>query len=59
MVIFALLLYKFIFRREGQNIYFLLLVGIILGTLFSSISSFMQVLIDPNEFLVRTRSNVC
>lgn len=52
MVVFALLLFLFIFKREGKNIYFLLLVGIILGTFFSSISDFLQVLIDPNEFLI-------
>jgi len=52
MMLFALLLYRYLFKREGQNIYFLLLVGIILGTLFSSLSSFMEMLIDPNEFLV-------
>ncbi|GGH75794.1 iron complex transport system permease protein [Pullulanibacillus pueri] len=52
MIVFAGLLYKFLFKREGQNIYFLLLVGIILGTLFQSVSSFMEMLIDPNEFLV-------
>ncbi|AKG03306.1 iron ABC transporter permease [Salimicrobium jeotgali] len=52
MVVFALLLFLFIFKREGKNIYFLLLVGIILGTFFSSVSDFLQVLIDPNEFLV-------
>ncbi|PBB05803.1 iron chelate uptake ABC transporter family permease subunit [Salimicrobium humidisoli] len=52
MVVFALLLFLFIFKKEGKNIYFLLLIGIILGTFFSSISEFLQVLIDPNEFLV-------
>jgi len=52
MVLFAGLLYKILFRGEGQNIYFLLLVGIIFGTFFGSITQFMQVLIDPNEFLV-------
>ncbi|MFA9556591.1 iron chelate uptake ABC transporter family permease subunit [Evansella sp. AB-rgal1] len=51
MIIFAALFYKLLFKREGQNIYFLLLVGIIFGTFFSSISTFMQVLIDPNEFM--------
>lgn len=29
----------------------LLLVGLVLGTLFQSISSFMQMIIDSNEFL--------
>ncbi|MDF2718051.1 MAG: iron transporter permease [Paenibacillus sp.] len=52
MVGFALLLYRFMFRKEGRNIYFLLLVGIVLGSLFGSLTTFMEVLIDPNEFLV-------
>jgi iron complex transport system permease protein len=53
MVLFAGLLYRILFKREGgQNVYFLLLVGIIFGTFFNSISSFMEVLIDPNEFMV-------
>lgn len=50
MIVFAGVLYRVLFKREGQNIYFLLLVGIILGTLFQNLSTFMQVLIDPNEF---------
>lgn len=52
MVLFAGLLYKLLFRREGNHLYFLLLVGIICGTFFSSISSFLQMLLDPNEFLI-------
>ncbi|WP_217587315.1 iron chelate uptake ABC transporter family permease subunit [Lentibacillus saliphilus] len=52
MVVFSLLLYQFLFRGEGNNVYFLLLIGIILGTFFNSFTSFMQVLIDPNEFMV-------
>lgn len=51
MVIFALLLYQFLFKAGKRPIYFLLLVGIIVGTFFQSISTFLQVLIDPNEFL--------
>jgi iron complex transport system permease protein len=50
MIGFALILYRFLFKKEGQPIYLLLLVGIILGTFFGSLSTFMQVLIDPNEF---------
>ncbi|ALS21392.1 MULTISPECIES: iron chelate uptake ABC transporter family permease subunit [Paenibacillus] len=52
MILFAGVLYKFLFRKEGQHIYFLLLVGFIFGTLFSNLSSFMEMLIDPNEFMV-------
>ncbi len=52
MVLFSLALYRFLFRGENNNIYFLLLIGMILGTFFGSFTSFMQVLIDPNEFMV-------
>ncbi|PLS15943.1 iron ABC transporter permease [Bacillus sp. M6-12] len=52
MVFFSGILYRVLFKREGSNIYFLLLIGIIFGTLFQSLTSFMQVLIDPNEFMV-------
>ncbi|MTD31520.1 iron chelate uptake ABC transporter family permease subunit [Planomicrobium sp. YIM 101495] len=52
MVVFALLFYHFLFKKGQRPIYFLLLVGIIFGTFFDSISTFLQVLIDPNEFQV-------
>ena len=52
MVLFSLLFYRLLFKGENANIYFLLLIGMILGTFFSSFTSFMQVLIDPNEFMV-------
>lgn len=51
MVIFSVLLFILIFRRT-RNLLLLLMVGTIFGTLFSSISSFLQVLIDPNEFFI-------
>ncbi|KXH80904.1 iron chelate uptake ABC transporter family permease subunit [Sporosarcina sp. HYO08] len=51
MIVFALLLYRLLFRKGSQPVYFLLLVGIIVGTFFGSISTFLQVLIDPNEFM--------
>src|SRR5690606_19108593 len=52
MVVFASFLFRLLLKREGNHIYFLLLVGIIFGTFFSSISSFMEMIIDPNEFVV-------
>ncbi|MCU9612572.1 iron chelate uptake ABC transporter family permease subunit [Caldibacillus lycopersici] len=52
MVLFSGVLFKILFKRKNQNIYFLLLVGFIIGTFFESFSSFMQVLIDPNEFQI-------
>lgn len=51
MIGFALILFQVLFRK-GHNIYFLLLTGLIFGTFFNSLSTFMQVLIDPNEFLI-------
>ncbi|WP_096185993.1 iron chelate uptake ABC transporter family permease subunit [Evansella halocellulosilytica] len=51
MILFAALFYKVLFSSEENNIYFLLLIGLVLGTLFSNLSTFMQVLIDPNEFM--------
>ena len=53
MLIFALMLYRFIFRKvTDQNIYFLLLIGLICATLFDSMTTFFQVLLDPDEFQV-------
>ncbi|MGN1385705.1 MAG: iron chelate uptake ABC transporter family permease subunit [Bacillus sp. (in: firmicutes)] len=51
MVLFALLLYRFLFRADKYPIYLLLLIGMILGTLLGSLVSFLQVLIDPVEYL--------
>ncbi|WP_164214551.1 iron chelate uptake ABC transporter family permease subunit [Virgibacillus sp. YIM 98842] len=51
MVLFALLLYRFLFRADKYPLFFLLLIGIILGTLLGSFVTFLQVLIDPVEYL--------
>ena len=40
MILLSSLLYKMMFKKENS------------GTLFSSLSSFMQMVIDPNEYLV-------
>lgn len=52
MVIFSIILFKLLFKRENNNIFFLLLFGMVFGTFFQSLSSFMQFIIDPNEFMV-------
>lgn len=52
MTVLSVMLFDFLFKKEKSNILYLVLIGMICGTLFSSISSFMQVVIDPNEFLV-------
>ena len=50
MLLFSSILYKFIFKNGSKNIFTLLLVGVVCGTLFESLTTFMQVLIDPVEF---------
>ncbi|KLN66446.1 MULTISPECIES: iron chelate uptake ABC transporter permease subunit VctG [Vibrio] len=50
MLAFSILLFGFYFRSEHQNLMVLLLLGVILGQLFGSISSFFVMLMDPNDF---------
>lgn len=52
MMGFSALMYVLIFGKEKNNIFNLLLLGMVLGTLFSTTSSFLQVLIDPNQFSI-------
>lgn len=51
MIIFAILLYRTLFRADKYPIYLLLLIGMIIGTFLGSSVSFLQVLIDPVEYL--------
>ncbi|WP_294156245.1 iron chelate uptake ABC transporter family permease subunit [uncultured Clostridium sp.] len=51
MLLGTIILYRLVFKK-GNNIFTLLLVGTVVGTLFRSMSSFMSVLIDPNDFIV-------
>lgn len=37
-------------EKTTGNLFLLLMVGMVSGTLFSSLSTFMQVLMDPNEY---------
>ena len=50
MVLFALLLYRFLFRADKYPIFLLLLAGMIIGTLLGSLVTFLQVIIDPVEY---------
>lgn len=45
-------IYQLVFHNESRNIYTLVLTGMITGTFFRGISSFIQLLIDPNEFAI-------
>lgn len=52
MVIFSMIVYVLLFERLSANVNMVVLCGMVLGGLFGSLSSFMQVLLDPNEFLI-------
>jgi len=52
MVGFAAVLYRWMFAGGLRSLHLLLLVGIVCGILFRSLSGFMQRVIDPNEFVV-------
>lgn len=51
MVVFSLGLYKILFSSD-KSIYLIMLLGLIFGTLFSALSSFFEILIDPDEFMI-------
>lgn len=52
MIIFALILFEGIFKYGQFSVYFILLIGVILGTFFRSITGFLELLINPEDFLV-------
>lgn len=52
MMGFSLLLYRGLFSGAVRSLHLLMLVGIVSGILFRSLSGLMQRLIDPNEFVV-------
>ncbi|WPA91845.1 iron chelate uptake ABC transporter family permease subunit [Providencia zhijiangensis] len=52
LVIFSVLLYRWLFISVKMNINLVLMVGIILGTLFRSVATLLQRLMDPNEFSI-------
>ncbi|SCY56575.1 iron chelate uptake ABC transporter family permease subunit [Microvirga guangxiensis] len=52
MVVFSTALYRWLFSGSSRSLHLLVLVGIVFGVLFRSLSSFMQRIIDPNEFVV-------
>lgn len=52
LVLFTLFVFKFLFKVTKNNIFLLLLIGIILGTFFGNLSTFMQILISPEDFSI-------
>lgn len=51
MLAFASVLYRWLFGRNDRDLYVLVLVGIVMGMMFSSLTSLVSRLIDPNDFI--------
>lgn len=52
MVLFAGLLYHWLFSTRSRSLHLVMLVGIVFGIFFRSLSNLMQRMIDPTEFAV-------
>ncbi|MEM8587266.1 MAG: iron chelate uptake ABC transporter family permease subunit [Pseudomonadota bacterium] len=52
MVVFALMLYRFLFSGGLRGLHLLVLVGVVFGVLFRSLGNLMQRVIDPNQFAI-------
>jgi len=52
LVMFATLLYRWLLGGAGLDLHRVLLIGLVCGTLFRSISGLMQRLMEPGEFAV-------
>ncbi len=52
MLTFSFALYFWLFGMKRNNVYLVLLVGIVCGSLFNSLSALMQRLLNPNEFAI-------
>ena len=50
MIAFATVLYGWLFSGKRANLHLLLLIGVVLGIGFGSLSTFMQRLLTPSEF---------
>ncbi len=52
MVGFSLALYRLLFGTGRHNVHLIVLIGIVLGGLFRSLSGFLQRIISPEDFIV-------
>lgn len=50
MILGSLVLYWIFFKKYPGRVYLLLMTGLILGNLMGSFNTFLQVMIDPNDF---------
>lgn len=52
MVAFSWAIYRWLFTGSGTSLHLVLLVGIVFGTMFRGVSSLLQRLLEPSEFVV-------
>lgn len=50
MVVFATILYRWMFAGKMGSLFLMLLVGVVIGLAFDSISTFLQRLLSPTEY---------
>lgn len=49
--LFGLLLFRWLFRRSSRDLFVLVLVGVVCGALFGSLTSFASRLLSPDDYL--------
>jgi iron complex transport system permease protein len=52
MMACAVLLFRWVFGAAGRSLHLVLLVGLVVGVLFRSVTSLMQRMMDPTDFAV-------
>lgn len=50
MILYSFVLYFGLFRKNKKQIYYTLLIGLVLGIFFNTSTQFLHMTIDPNEF---------
>lgn len=56
MLIVSVGFFVFYFRKENVNLYALLLIGLVCSSLFSSVTNFFTLVVDPTEFATVQRA---
>jgi len=56
LTIFSILLFRWLFIGMAKNLHLVLLVGVVCGLLFRSLTSLMQRMINPDDFVVLQHS---
>ncbi|MBB5599196.1 iron chelate uptake ABC transporter family permease subunit [Neomicrococcus lactis] len=52
MIVFASVLYRWLFTGGNKSLHLTLLIGIVFGTFFRGISALLQRLMDPSEYII-------